>query len=114
MVINSMLHCALFQIRPSRFLWTIEWLFPEMEASRRILEHKNEESKTLKDILAGTLSKAENKDVAGKYPLEQLDQCRLYFVIPLRHVRLMRTKSNVRLGDFWTTFIERNNLHSHL
>ncbi|KAF9943325.1 hypothetical protein BGZ67_000003 [Mortierella alpina] len=71
--------------KPSRFLWTIEWLFPEMETSRRILEHKNEESKTLKDILAGTLSKAENKDVAGKYPLEKLDQCRLYFVIPLRH-----------------------------
>ncbi|KAF9948088.1 hypothetical protein BGZ72_009963 [Mortierella alpina] len=71
--------------KPSRFLWTIEWLFPEMETSRRILEHKNEESKTLKDILQATLSKAENKDVAGKYPLEQLDQCRLYFVIPLRH-----------------------------
>ncbi|KAF9275900.1 Box C/D snoRNA protein 1 [Mortierella alpina] len=71
--------------KPSRFLWTIEWLFPEMETSRRILEHKNEESRTLKDILAGTLSKAENKDVVGKYPLEQLDQCRFYFVIPLRH-----------------------------
>ncbi|KAF9964724.1 Box C/D snoRNA protein 1 [Mortierella alpina] len=71
--------------KPSRFLWTIEWLFPEMETSRRILEHKNEESKTLKDILAGTLAKPENSDVAGKYPLEQLDQCRFYFVIPLRH-----------------------------
>ncbi|KAG0209147.1 Box C/D snoRNA protein 1 [Mortierella sp. GBA30] len=71
--------------KPSRFLWTIEWLFPEMENSRRILEHKNEEAKTLQEILAGILSKEEYKDVAGKYPSEELHQYRLYFVIPLRH-----------------------------
>ncbi|KAF9904670.1 hypothetical protein EC991_002417 [Linnemannia zychae] len=65
--------------------WTIEWLFPEMDSTRRILEHKNDDSLTLTTLLIGALSKDENKDIAAKYPIDTLDQCRLYFVIPLRH-----------------------------
>ncbi|KAF9359424.1 hypothetical protein BGX26_012324 [Mortierella sp. AD094] len=71
--------------KPNRILWTIEWLFPEMETSRRILEHKNEESKTLKDLLTGVLAKEESKDLLEKHPIDSLDRCQLFFVIPLRH-----------------------------
>ncbi|KAG0004720.1 Box C/D snoRNA protein 1 [Entomortierella chlamydospora] len=71
--------------KPNRILWTIEWLFPETETSRHILEHKNEESKTLKDLLTGVLAKEENKDLLEKYPIDSLDRCQLFFVIPLRH-----------------------------
>lgn len=70
----------------------MEWLFPELNPSsdssakpRRILAHKNEESKVLKDLLAEELAKEENTDVAKDH-LDRLDQCRLFFVIPLRHV----------------------------
>ncbi|KAG9073044.1 hypothetical protein KI688_000826 [Linnemannia hyalina] len=65
--------------------WTIEWLFPEIDSTRRILEHRNEDSLTLKSLLTATLAKDENKDVAATYTADTLDQCRLYFVIPLRH-----------------------------
>ncbi|KAF9923842.1 Box C/D snoRNA protein 1 [Linnemannia zychae] len=65
--------------------WTIEWLFPEIDSTKRILEHRNDDSLTLITLLTGTLSKDENKDIAEKYPIEKLDQCRLYFVIPLRN-----------------------------
>ncbi|KAF9096928.1 Box C/D snoRNA protein 1 [Mortierella sp. AM989] len=71
--------------KPSRILWTIEWLFPEINSSRRILEHKNEESKSLKDVLAGVLVKEDSKDLLEKYPIDLLEQCQLFFVIPLRH-----------------------------
>ncbi|KAF9538929.1 hypothetical protein EC957_006014 [Mortierella hygrophila] len=65
--------------------WTIEWLFPEIDSTRRILEHRNEDSLTLKSLLTATLAKDENKEVAATYTADILDQCRLYFVIPLRH-----------------------------
>ncbi|KAG0085419.1 hypothetical protein BGZ93_001976 [Podila epicladia] len=78
--------------KPSRILWTLEWLFPEYNSPssdslkpRRILAHKNEESKVLKDLLAEQLAKEENTDVAKYHPVDTLDQCRLFFVIPLRH-----------------------------
>ncbi|KAF9284391.1 hypothetical protein BGZ74_001742 [Mortierella antarctica] len=78
--------------KPSRILWTLEWLFPELNSSssdspkpRRILAHKNEESKVLKDLLAEQLAKEENADVAKHHLIDMLDQCRLFFVIPLRH-----------------------------
>ncbi|KAF9088978.1 Box C/D snoRNA protein 1 [Mortierella sp. AD031] len=69
----------------NKLYWTIEWLFPEEGSTRRILEHKNDDIESLKDLLTGSLSKDENKDLAAKYPLDTLHQCRLYFVIPLRH-----------------------------
>ncbi|KAF9141189.1 hypothetical protein BGX30_005295 [Mortierella sp. GBA39] len=65
--------------------WTIEWLFPEIDSTRRILEHRNDDSLTLKSLLTVTLAKDENKEVAATYAADTLDQCRLYFVIPLRH-----------------------------
>ncbi|KAG0063733.1 Box C/D snoRNA protein 1 [Linnemannia elongata] len=65
--------------------WTIEWLFPEIDSTKRILEHRNDDSMTLRSLLTATLSKEENKEVAAKYAIDTLDQCRLYFVIPLRH-----------------------------
>ncbi|KAG0278791.1 Box C/D snoRNA protein 1 [Linnemannia exigua] len=65
--------------------WTIEWLFPEIDLTKRILEHRNDDSLTLTTLLTGTLSKDENKDIAAKYAIDTLDQCRLYFVIPLRN-----------------------------
>ncbi|KAF9430914.1 Box C/D snoRNA protein 1 [Entomortierella beljakovae] len=71
--------------KPSRMIWTIEWQFPEIDASRRVLEHKSEESKTLADILAGFMEKEENKDLLEKYPIAMQDQLQLFFVIPLRH-----------------------------
>ncbi|KAG0284221.1 hypothetical protein BGZ96_011390 [Linnemannia gamsii] len=63
--------------------WTIEWLFPEIDSTRRILEHRNDDSLTLTTLLSATLAKDENKEIAAKY--DTLNQCRLYFVIPLRH-----------------------------
>ncbi|KAG0370232.1 hypothetical protein BGX24_002103 [Mortierella sp. AD032] len=65
--------------------WTIEWLFPEIDLTKRILEHRNDDSLTLTTLLTETLTKDENKDIAAKYAIDTLDQCRLYFVIPLRH-----------------------------
>ncbi|KAI1295988.1 hypothetical protein EDD11_007622 [Mortierella claussenii] len=75
--------------KPSRILWTIEWVFPEVNATRRVLEHKNEESVCLKDLLKNALTKHDDanphKDLLERYALKSLDQCQLYFVIPLRH-----------------------------
>ncbi|KAF9355101.1 Box C/D snoRNA protein 1 [Mortierella sp. NVP85] len=69
----------------NKILWTVEWLFPEMETPRRILEHKNEDSNTLINIFTRILTDESNKDLAEKYPQDVRDQCRFYFVIPLRH-----------------------------
>ncbi|KAF9154055.1 hypothetical protein BG015_001997 [Linnemannia schmuckeri] len=69
----------------SKLNWTIEWLFPEIDSTRRILEHRNDDSLTLKTLLTATLAKDENKEIAAKYTVDTVDQCRLYFVIPLRH-----------------------------
>ncbi|KAF9178356.1 hypothetical protein BGZ51_007624 [Haplosporangium sp. Z 767] len=69
----------------SRILWTVEWLFPEVDSSRRVLQHKNDEAMLLKDILQESLSKPENMDLAEKYPADTLSQCQFFFLIPLRH-----------------------------
>ncbi|KAF9982044.1 hypothetical protein BGZ65_003306 [Modicella reniformis] len=71
--------------KPSRILWTIEWLLSELDTPRRILEHKNDESQTLKNLFAKMLSKEGNKDLTEDYPQDVWDQCRFFFVIPLRH-----------------------------
>ncbi|KAI8596025.1 hypothetical protein EDD21DRAFT_389581, partial [Dissophora ornata] len=71
--------------KPSRILWTIEWLFPEMNATGRLLEHKNDDLTTLKDLLSTALTKPDNGDVAKRYPGDVLEKCHFYFVIPLRH-----------------------------
>ncbi|KAK3825513.1 MAG: hypothetical protein J3Q66DRAFT_106161 [Benniella sp.] len=71
--------------KSNKILWTVEWLFPEMETPRRILEHKNEDSNTLTDLFTRILTDESNKDLAEKYPQDVQDQCRFYFVIPLRH-----------------------------
>ncbi|KAF8955756.1 Box C/D snoRNA protein 1, partial [Entomortierella lignicola] len=71
--------------KPSRILWTVEWLFPEVESSRRVLVHKNDESKTFQELLSGLLIENENKDLLEKYPVDSLEQLQLFFVIPLRH-----------------------------
>ncbi|KAG0248822.1 Box C/D snoRNA protein 1 [Mortierella polycephala] len=68
-----------------RILWTVEWLFPEVDSSRRVLQHKNDEAMLLKDILQESLSMPENTDLAEKYPADTLGQCQLFFLIPLRH-----------------------------
>lgn len=62
-------------------------MFPEMDTSRRILEHKNDDSHTLTNLFTGALTKEGNKDLAEKYPQDVRDQCRFFFVVPLRHVR---------------------------
>ncbi|KAG0259729.1 hypothetical protein DFQ27_003907 [Actinomortierella ambigua] len=90
-------------------IWTIEWLFPEVEAStatktttRRILAHRNIDTHTLKDLLTKQLvppppahSSAESdsekqpddlKPLADRY-LNRLDQCRLFLLIPLRNTK---------------------------
>ncbi|KAF9425331.1 Box C/D snoRNA protein 1 [Podila epigama] len=77
--------------KPSRIIWTLEWLFPEVIVSgakakpRRILVHKNDESKSLKELLTEQLTLEENKDLAEKFPVDMVDQYRLYYVIPLQH-----------------------------
>ncbi|GJJ70223.1 zinc finger HIT domain-containing protein 3 [Entomortierella parvispora] len=90
--------------KPNRFIWTLEWIFPEIASAppRRILEHKNEEAKTLQELLTGAISKDENKDLADKYPVDSLSQCRLYYIIPLRHANqpaLYPLKSEDSLQD---------------
>jgi hypothetical protein len=89
-------------LRPNRFIWTVEWLFPEVVESltpRRILEHRNEETKTLLELLTGAISKEENKDLVSKYPMDSLSQCRFYYLIPLRHVKCFDKTFSWRAGS---------------